>query len=131
MKIVIILGSLAVACFFAYVRLTPSDVVRWHVHPAEELDPGKSGVLKRISGDLTAFDLAVKGEPRASQLAGSIDQGRITYVIRSRIWGFPDYLTVAQDGDDLVILSRLRFGKHDLGVNSARLKRILQRLQSF
>jgi uncharacterized protein (DUF1499 family) len=49
-----------------------------------------------------------------------VGEGRITYITRTKIIGFPDYTTVQQDGDVLRIHGRLRFGRKDFGVNKAR-----------
>ena len=53
----------------------------------------------------------------------------ITYVTRSRVFGFPDYTTVRQAGDTLEIHGRLRFGESDMGVNAARVDGWLERLR--
>ena len=48
--------------------------------------------------------------------------------MRSRVWGFPDYVSVrvlpgdAEGTSTLAILSRLRFGRSDVGVNAARMQ---------
>ncbi len=81
---------------------------------------------------LTAFDAIVSGSPRTERLAGAPSEGRITYVTRSRLWGFPDYTTVAAEAVDggtrLVIHARLRFGSSDMGVNAARVEEWLSRM---
>lgn len=128
-------GSLALL----YVRFAPTDPARWHVDPAAAADPGRSGVLLRVQladrpeRALERFDRTARAAPRVSLLAGSIQAGRITYVARSKWVGFPDYITVtaraAETGSTLIILSRLRFGQSDLGVNRARLENWLEALQ--
>lgn len=133
----------AVLCVGAllYIRLAPSDPARWHTDPVTAPDPDDGGVRvepgrvvsARAPRDLlAAFDKAALAEPRAKRLAGSLDAGRITYVFRSRGFGFPDYLTVQalphEGGSTLAVLSRLRFGLSDTGVNAARLDRMLERL---
>ena len=66
--------------------------------------------------------------PRTKVLAGSVAEGKITYVTRTRIAGFPDLTTVtltqlpATGKSTLQIYARLRFGKADLGVNKARVR---------
>ena len=60
--------------------------------------------------------------PRTHVLAGGPDVGLTTYVTRSALWGFPDYTTIAQDGDAIVIRAHLRFGQSDMGVNAARVR---------
>jgi uncharacterized protein (DUF1499 family) len=55
----------------------------------------------------------------------------ITYVQRSRIIGFPDYITVKavpmetglpEAGAGLIVYSRSRYGYGDFGVNRARVE---------
>jgi uncharacterized protein (DUF1499 family) len=66
--------------------------------------------------------------PRTRLLAGSVATGKLTYVTRSRLFGFPDYTTVSlllpEDGGPtyLHMFARLRFGLDDLGVNGARVR---------
>jgi uncharacterized protein (DUF1499 family) len=78
-------------------------------------------------------DIALS-EPRTTLLAGSVAALQATYVARTRWIGFPDYITIraipAGDGATLAILSRLRFGGSDLGMNRARLGRWLQALDA-
>ena len=104
-----------VVVFATYIRLAPSNPDRWHVDPSVASDPGSSGVLRKVTSDLAAFDAIIQTAPRVMVLAGAVSEGHITYVARSRVLGFPDYITVKQVGPELVILSRLRFGKSDLG----------------
>ncbi|MCG6902339.1 MAG: DUF1499 domain-containing protein [Rhodobacter sp.] len=139
LRLLVVLVALGVAVP-AYVRLAPSDPARWHVDPSTAGDPGRTGVLRRVAvfGDpataLARFDRIAQAAG-ASVLAGSVAAGHITYVARSRLIGFPDYITVqAEPGNpdcvtELVILSRLRFGWSDSGVNGARLDRWFERLQ--
>ena len=133
MKVVLIILLLSVAGIMLYVRLAPSDPDRWHVEPADAPDPERRGV-KRVfelegtpSDVLTAFDAVAVGHPRVSRLAGDFETGHITYIARSRIWGFPDYVTVKAESTSggetttFYVLSRLRFGGSDTGVNQARM----------
>ncbi len=142
---VVFVVVLAVVVAAAYVRLAPSDPARWHVDPAAaEPGPGRF-VVKPDGGDiagplldmppreaLAAFDAVARATPRTRILAGSVGEGRITYVTRSALWGFPDYTTVeavqAEGGSRLAIFARLRFGESDLGVNEARVRGWLDRL---
>ncbi len=130
----------AVVGVSAYVRLAPTDPARWHVDPADPaLSSGRGGVLVRPGGDLESpvfaeapsallarFAEIADATPRTRVLAGSVAEGRITFVTRSLLWGFPDYTTVEAvpegDGARLVIYARLRFGDSDLGVNRARVE---------
>jgi hypothetical protein len=119
----------AIVAGMAYVRLAPSDPARWHAMP-ENLAPGDlaGGAVRVVPGDLAALDAIIRATPRSRVLAGDVAQGMITYVTRSRVFGFPDYTTVRQAGERLEIYGRLRFGKSDLGVNAARIDGWLQRL---
>ena len=117
--------------FAAYIRLAPSNPDRWHVDPSDAIDPGRGGVLRKVTSDLAAFDAIIQAAPRVRVLAGAVAEGHITYVTRSRVWGFPDYITVKQIGSELIILSRQRFGRSDLGVNAARLNRWLELLKTI
>jgi uncharacterized protein (DUF1499 family) len=72
-----------------------------------------------------------ESSPRTIRIAGSPEEGRITWVSRSALWGFPDYITAEArtEGEQtrLDMLSRLRFGREDMGVNAARLRDWLDR----
>lgn len=112
-----------------YVRLAPTDVARWHqmdqiAVPGDQLAPGGFTAARQITADpaqvLAALDGIALATPRTRVIAGSVDEGMITYQTRSLLWGFPDHTTVAVQGDLLVIHGRLRFGQSDLGVNRAR-----------
>lgn len=141
-----VLGLLAllIVGFGLYVRLAPSDPARWHVAPPPVATPD-CGVVAG-EGDaraactrpddpqqlLARLDEIAMATPRTTRLAGSPDEGRITWITRSALWGFPDYTTAeaAPDGSGtrLTIHARLRFGRSDMGVNAARLQDWLSRL---
>jgi uncharacterized protein (DUF1499 family) len=87
----------------AYVRLAPTDVTRWH----------------------QAVDAAARDLPRTRVLAGSVEEGRITYVTRSAMIGFPDFTTIEYSDGQLKMFARLRFGYLDMGVNAKRLQGLL------
>lgn len=127
---IIILGVVA---GIAFIRLAPTDVSRWHkpVGKAEDVDgtgwaariiPASDGMLSDIHQVMLAL-------PRTDLLAGSVGEGRLTYITRSRIMGFPDYTTIEQDDGLIKLYARLRFGKSDMGVNAARLERVLEEVR--
>ncbi len=123
-KIVLAAGLLVVA-FAAYVRLAPSDPAQWHVLP-DGVQPGDgAGSAVRVLPDdgdtLARLDAVIRATPRTTRLAGSVDEGMVTYVTRSALWGFPDYTTVARRDGQIVLYARLRFGRSDMGVNARRL----------
>ncbi|MFU1476617.1 DUF1499 domain-containing protein [Roseovarius sp. C7] len=129
-----VLGLIALALLAGagWVRGAPSDPVRWHRMPEplpEAKGPGH--VVERLPGraaEMAELDRLIRDTPRTQVLAGSVAEGMVTYVTRSKWMGFPDYTTVARRGDDLVIFARLRFGKSDFGVNAARVGQWRERL---
>ena len=131
----LILG--AVVAFAAYVRLAPSDPARWHVAPVADGPPGevvqgRNWASLRLEGDgaalLARLDAVALATPRTLRLAGGVAEGRITWVTRTLVWGFPDYTTAEVTADGLGIHARNRFGQGDVGVNAARLRDWLSRL---
>lgn len=126
--------------FAAYVRLAPSDPVRWHrasqaQWPWGEVVANDSSATLRLGPDtgppsdlLARLDVIALATPRTTRLAGSVETGRITWITRSLIWGFPDYTTAEAREDGLYLDARSRFGRNDHGVNAARLREWLARL---
>ena len=122
----------------AYIRLAPSDPGVWHVAiatsgPAEckvqaASDSARlSCLMAGAPGDVLArLDTVAVATPRTTRLAGSVEEGRITWVTRTRLWGFPDYTTAearVEGGQTrLDLFARQRFGSNDWGVNAARLE---------
>ena len=140
-KILVILGLLAAAGVMLYVRFTPSDPELWHVDPraASRPDTPNSWLIRPVGGDapspefaLTAPELAalvdevVLAQPRTRRLAGSVEAGHMTYVARTPLMGFPDYVSIrvfaTATGASLAVFSRARFGQSDLGVNRKRVE---------
>ena len=107
-----------------YVRFAPSDAGRFHVSGAVQSDADLEGGVKRILPGVTLAELdqIAQQTPRTKVLAGSVDDGRITYVTRSRLFGFPDYTTVEAKDGMVTVYARLRFGRSDLGVNRRRVE---------
>jgi len=131
MKTVLVLLVVAAIALLVLFRVMPTDPDRWHRMPENVSDSDlDGGAMRTLEGDLAALDAIIRDTPRTQVLAGSVSEGMITYVTRSRVFGFPDYTTVRQDGDMLEIHGRLRFGKSDLGVNAARIDGWLRQLQA-
>jgi len=85
---------------------------------------------------LTKLDGIIRAHPRTVVLAGIPGDLQITYQIRSKWLGFPDYLTVkaiasGQGGSTLAVLSRSRFGVNDQGVNRKRLDSFLSQVRQI
>ena len=136
----LIFASLVIAVLglMAFVRLAPSDPARWHVAqsdagwataPPDSVLPEPGGARLRLSAErgapkdlLARLDAVALATPRTTRLAGSVSEGRITWVTRSALWGFPDYTTAEVREDGLHIHARLRFGSEDMGVNTKRLQ---------
>jgi uncharacterized protein (DUF1499 family) len=132
-----------------FVRSAGHDPARWHVDPADAMRTGKPNDAlaapagtTRVEADivlpfvtrpsaelLAALDAVVRAEPRVEVLAGDVGTGNITYVQRSAVIGFPDYISVSavetSAGSSLILWSRSRYGHYDFGVNRARLERWL------
>lgn len=130
--VVLLAGLVAVIGLAIWVRLAPSDPARWHIAPKNASNRTfDSGVIRTIPAGhetLARLDAIIRATPRTAHLAGSLDEGMLTYVTRSALWGFPDYTTITQRGDKLIIHARLRFGRSDSGVNKARVARWLKQL---
>lgn len=132
---VVLVGLLAL---MAAVRLAGDDPGRWHVVvPQMEgevgagaplvvvVSKGAMGFVPHADGQAVLARLAaVAGaEPRTVLLAGSATTGRMTWVARSALWGFPDYITAEVVPGGVRLWSRQRYGSGDYGINAARLRR--------
>ena len=141
------LGLLIVVAVVAmgYIRLAADDPTLWHVDPAETARTGKPNdfLVSPEGGDRASpkFDLSpaalmdkirqvALAEPRTT-LLGDRD-GFMTFVQRSSLMGYPDYISVKAEavdgGSALYLYSRSRYGHSDLGVNKARVLRWLEKL---
>ena len=112
--------------FAVYVRVAPSDLAKWHKEPQVAHNSGHENSVRRLvmSGrdGLARFHQVAVGTPRTTVLAGSVDEGMVTYVTRSKLLAYPDYTTAYQDGDMLKVYGRSRFGRKDFGVNANRVE---------
>jgi hypothetical protein len=134
----------AMAALAVMMRMVGDDAAVWHVDPATAERTGRpNDYLVAPEGVAAApADRVAKvheTEPRAllfqfdavarpagaKVVAGSVDDLWITYVQRSMVFGFPDYISVraveVEGGSALVIWSRSRYGQSDLGVNKQRI----------
>jgi len=124
-----------------WVRIAPSNPANWHVDP-ELIE--KKLLQKRylmrdgqhvdsLIFDLDALDLAEKvdrvarSQPKVTVLEGSAKSGNVTYVQRTKLMAYPDYISIKISPEiagksRLTIYSRSRFGYFDYGVNKARVK---------
>ena len=124
--IAVVIGGLA------YIRLAPSDPSVWNTDPQVLSDQDlRDGVRRRFDGDaarMAQLERIILSTPRTEKLAGSVEEGRVTYITRSQWMGFPDYTTVQLADGEIELYARLRFGRSDLGVNKARVDGWLQAL---
>lgn len=129
-----------------YIRFAPSDPAVWHADmsvPGYQPRPNAAAFCPR-PGDplapdmtdpaaiLTRLDAIALATPRTARVAGSVAEGRITWITRTRLMGYPDY-TTAQIMDPgstprLCIIGRQRFGEGDGGVNARRVQTWAQAL---
>ena len=136
------------------VRTVGHDPTRWHVDPLTAERTGKPNDFLAAPAGMTAAvpdrSLGVLGDtatglmaslhevaiaaPRTTVVAGRPEELFVTYVQRSAVMGFPDYVSVRavaiEGGATLAIWSRARFGRSDFGVNAARVRRWLAVLEA-
>ncbi len=133
LKTVAALLVLSAIVVLAVVRLSPSDPRVWHVEPQvtgnEDMEIGVKRMLDGNEMQFQRLDQIIRDTARTRVLAGSVAEGHVTYVTRSRVIGFPDYASVTFRDGRIKIHSRLRFGGSDLGVNKARVDGWLQALR--
>ncbi|MEX3015753.1 DUF1499 domain-containing protein [Gymnodinialimonas hymeniacidonis] len=134
--ILIAIVVLAVAAA-VYFRFAPLDAEALHVDPAEVTPPtnpnfalmvGTSGHFIQATPEEIATRIAAVAEADgATLLSGSPEDGHVTYVVRSRMMGFPDIMSLrwqSQDnGTQLEIFARSVYGYSDMGVNTRRAHR--------
>jgi len=126
--------------FALYVRLAPSSVARWHVDPVKAVKPLTPNAFLWRPGEgahatpvyqmdalslARAFEAHVLSYPNVKRLAGSPDSLFVTYVARTPILRYPDYvslrfLDLEGGGATLAVFSRARFGRGDFGLNRKR-----------
>jgi uncharacterized protein (DUF1499 family) len=123
-----VLIVLVIICL-AYVRLAPSPAKQFHVSITATENTNKKGRAIRIvpnsAGAMKTLNNVLSAIPRTTLLAGSEAEGHVTYVTRSKVFGFPDYTTLEQSDDVIKMYGRLRFGRKDMGVNAARLGKLI------
>ena len=147
-----VLIALTVGCMM--IRTSDHDPARWHVDPLTAERTGKPndhlaapedlaavrvdralGVLDEDPAALMARWHAVAvAAPRVTVVAGAPGDLFVTYVQRSAVFGFPDYVSVravaVEGGASLAIWARARYGYSDLGVNAKRVGRWLAALEA-
>ena len=118
--------------------MAPSKAADWHETGLPPLAMGQfpadggyveqRAVASDGAAEMAALDAIIRATPRTMGLVGTLESGKMTYVTRSKVVGFPDYTTVslvtdAQTGATaLQVFGRLRFGKRDFAVNRTRIE---------
>jgi len=105
---------LAVVALLAYIRVAPTDVARWHkpVGNAETTDAEgwSARVVPDAAGLLSDLHQGMLALPRTELIAGGVGDGRLTYITRSKLMGYPDYTTIEQSDGQIKLYARLRLG---------------------
>ena len=125
-------------------RVMGDDPARWHADPRNVEPPDTpnsylvadhDAVTLPMSPDeaLSEIDSIAMAQARVTRLAKT-DDGRVTYIQRSAVFAFPDYISVSVEPDEsgsrISIYSRSRYGHSDLGVNKARIEHWLSKLEN-
>ena len=128
--------AVAFVGFALWVRMAPTDVMRWHVDPGTAQAPSSPNFARleqttSLAPAQAAAAIAAQAtDEGAAQIAGDAMFG--TWIARTRVMGYPDYvsirLTPGDAGTQVTAISRSRFGHSDMGVNAARLRRWVSRL---
>ena len=144
--LLLVLGIIAAGLFVRFAPIAPET---WHVDPLTAAIPDKDNhfLLRPEDGDgpapvfaadraavAAAFAQLVSETPSATLIAGSPEAGHMTAIVRFRLVGFPDFVTVklveTEDGTALAIFSRSKYGYSDMGVNKARVEAWLAVLEA-
>jgi len=129
---------------YLYVNATDGAPADWHrdpltaegagrpnefrvAPPGARTDAADSPVFAMTPDDLArVFDAVALAQPRTRRLAGDPGERFVTYLQRTPLIGWPDYVSVravaVEGGAALAIWSRSRFGYDDFGVNRARVE---------
>jgi uncharacterized protein (DUF1499 family) len=135
---------LLIAIALVLPRMVSDDPVAWSVDPSTVTPPDSPNSYLVTGHDAITLPLPpsqaldrihaiAMDAPRTRLLSRDNAAGRATYVQRSAIFGFPDYISIgvvpAEGGSRLSIYSRSRFGYSDLGANKARVEQWLDKIE--
>lgn len=140
--LLIILILLAVVAFLIFVRLAPDRAEKAHVDPVVEGATTSASYVLRAPEALVfattpgaLFDTAnayILHQLHARAIANGPAPLHVTYVVRSRMFRFPDDLSIhaveAEGGAILAAHSRSRYAGSDLGVNRKRVEDLMDHL---
>lgn len=151
MIVAIVVAIAAVGGLVGYVRLAGHDPEKWHADPLTAPSPSSPNSYRigpehgahgaavapdaiapefEVSADRLAdvFDAVATADERVELVGGSVVDGHVTYVQRSKTMHYPDYISVrfvdlGGDRSTVAAWSRARYGYSDLGVNQQRIDR--------
>ncbi len=149
MKLILTLFAIVILGFAAYVRFAPSDPESWHTDPLSAKKPRTPNAFLMLPGTgkypspeyavtaavlARAFDDLALSHPNVSRLAGGPASLFTTYIARTPLMAYPDYISVraidlGNGRAALAVFSRARFGYSDRGLNRKRLLGWLKKLQ--
>ncbi len=152
----IFLNIVGAGAIFYKISTVEHDPEVWHVDPLTEAQSLKPNSYRIAPPDLTpefvdqpspvysanptlmakAFDDFVLSQSKTKRIAGSPEEGWMTYVQRTPRLNFPDYISVKfidlnGGKSTIAIYSRSRFGHSDQGVNAQRVRTWVATLSSF
>ncbi len=137
-------GSMVLAGLFfivvigllTYVRFAPHNIEHWHQDPETVKSTGRPNDY-RLAGDasvninlkqakISQMIMDYAGQQERIELLANTDDGQLlTFIQRSKLIAYPDYLTIKiepnGDRSKLSFFSRSRFGYRDFGVNKLRI----------
>lgn len=113
-----------------FTSLTPPDKPNYYLVCPRDYCHAKANAFSPVfdvnESQLTKVVFAViSKQPRTKQISYDVQKKQITYVQRSLIFRFPDYITIQFIGlennkSTLAIYSRSKYGYSDFGVNRKR-----------
>ena len=118
-----------------YVRLAPSDINHWHQDPETIKSTGRPNDYRMAGDDTVTFSVKQAElsqiimdfaglQERTELLANTNDGQLLTFVQRTKLIAYPDYITLKitpeGTGSKVSMFSRSRFGYRDFGVNKLR-----------
>tara|TARA_B110000305_G_C19214571_1_gene527563 strand:+ start:100 stop:546 length:447 start_codon:yes stop_codon:yes gene_type:complete len=143
---VLLICLLICLLLFAYIRLSKVEQSIWHLDPDSitNININNSFLLNYANKGTKTFNLEVNAlfnilnniiiNDNCEKVFGDISSGLITYVCRSKMFGFPDYASInfknlGINKSSLSIFSRSRFGRYDFGKNKQRIQKWLTELK--
>jgi uncharacterized protein (DUF1499 family) len=143
---ILLICALICFLFFAYIRFSKVDKNIWHLDPdiITLKNESNSFLLQSDIREAETFNIDVNFlfntlnniiiNDNCEKIFGNINQGLVTYVCRSKVFGFPDYVSISFKTVDvkrssISIFSRSRFGRYDFGKNKQRVQKWLTELK--